>query len=186
MTRVTVVAAVAGLALLGACSSGDDARVDSAAGTVAQGTDATPSGGGGAGAGSASSMRVVLTGGPKPGTYEKVSDEPTCTVGYASEGAWGNAASDLEDKSGLIGIDLIVPKPQAAKGGTSEFMLTVYLDDRLDPANQFTVDPPNGKGSGSVTIDDRGSTATVTARGRTPEGVEVDARIECGQIIRAE
>lgn len=185
MARVTVVAATAGLILLGACSSGDGARVDSAAGTVAESPDASPAGSGDAGAGNATSMRVVLTGGPKPGTYEKSSDEPTCTVGYASEGAWGNAAGDIEDKSGLVGIDLIVPNPQAAKGGTSEFMALVYLDDRLDPKNQFIVDPKNGKGTGTVTIDDRGSTATVTVRGRTPEGVGVDARIECRQIMRA-
>ncbi|HET9454294.1 MAG TPA: hypothetical protein VFO66_08430 [Gemmatimonadaceae bacterium] len=184
MTRFYEVVTTAGLILLGACGSRDGAR-DSAGGDAGQDLNAAPVTAG-IGIGSATSMRVTLTGGPKPGTYEKSSDEPTCTVGWASEGAWGNAASDLEDKSGLIGIDLIVPKPEAAKGGTSEFMLTVYLDDRLDPANQFTVDPPNGKGTGTVTIEDRGSTATVTARGKTPEGVEVDARIECRQILRAE
>lgn len=185
MTRFYDVVTTAGLILLGACGSGDGARDDSAGGDAGQELNAAPVTAG-LGIGSATAMRVTLTGGPKPGTYEKSSDEPTCTVGFASEGAWGNAASDLEDKSGLIGIDLIVPKPDAAKGGTSDFVMTVYLDDRLDPANQFTLDPANGKGTGTVTIDDRGSTATVTARGETPEGVGIDARIECRQILRAE
>lgn len=180
MRRLGVVLMSAVLAT-SACSNGEQESGDTGSG-AAQVAPATPADDA---SGAATTMRVVLTGGPKPGAYEKVSAEPTCTVGYASEGAWGNAASDLEDKEGLIGIDLIVPRPEEARSGTTDFMMTVYLDDRLDPANQFLIDTKNGKGTGTVTIEDRGSTATVTARGRTAEGVEVDATITCKQIMRA-
>lgn len=180
MKRLAAVLTTGGIILLAGCGGHDDTRADAGSQPAAPAAAALA-----VPRGAATSMRVVLTGGPKPGTYEKTSEDPTCTVGYASEGAWGNAASDLEDNSGLIGIDLIVPKPEAAKAGTSEFMMAVYLDDRLDPDNQFVIDPKNGKGTGMVIIDDRGGSGTVKARGRTPEGVDVDARIECRQILRA-
>lgn len=182
--------AVVGMALVAAaCGGKDEADANggdtgasaSAAASAASAASAVA----GAAVGGATSMKVTLTGGPKPGTYDKDSSTPTCTVGYAGEGKWGNAASDLEDKSGLIGIDLIVPDPAAAKAGTDDFMMAVYLDDRLDPKNQFMIEPKNGKGTGTVKIDDRGGTATVTVQGKTKEGVGVDARIDCKQIMRA-
>ena len=178
--------ALAGVAMLaGACGKGEGGGSDT--GAAAQGGEATSAAGVAAavaGTGGGSKLQVTLTGGPKAGSYDKTQDMTTCTVGYAGEGKWGNAASDTDDKDGLIGMDLIVDKPAEAKSGTQDFMMTVYMDDRLDPKNQFTIDPKNGKGSGTVTIDDRGATATVTVKGRTAEGVGVDAKVDCNQVLR--
>ena len=180
MMQLARVMGCAGMLALSACSTNEGGETDTGAPAAAApaSSSAEPAGGG------ATSMRVVLTGGPKPGSYDKQSADPTCTVGYAAAGGWGNAANDLDDTSGLIGIDLVVPKPEAAKSGTSDFMMTVYVDDRNDPKNQFTINPPSDRGSGTATIDDRGSTARVTVRGTTKEGVGVDATIECRQVLR--
>ena len=179
MTRATGGAAslLATIALLAACGGGDGAKSAPAGATGGAATTAA--------AGSGSTLRVTLTGGPLPGTHEKVHDSPTCTVGYAKKGAWGNAASDIDDKEGLVGIDMIVDDPAAAKTGTDKFMATVYVNDRLDEKNQITIDPRNNKGTGTVTIDDKGSTATVTIKGTSAQGVGVDATIDCKQVLRA-
>ena len=184
MTRSTRSAAslLATTALFAACGGGDKSAAggDSAAATGGVATAAAL-----AGAGGGSTLKVTLTGGPLPGTHEKVHDSPTCTVGYAKKGAWGNAASDIEDKEGLVGIDMIVDDPAAAKTGTDQFMATVYVNDRLDEKNRITIDPRNNKGTGTVTIDDKGSTARVTIKGTSTQGVGVDATIDCKQILRA-
>lgn len=138
-----------------------------------------------AGVGGGSVIRATLSGGPLPGTHEKRHETTTCTVGWAETGAWGNAASDTEDKEGLVGVDLIVKDPAKAKAGTDDFLAIVYINDRLDPKNQLTIEPRKGKGRGTVRIDDRGSTATVTIQGTSEAGVGVDATIDCAQILRA-
>ena len=176
---------LASLSLLAACARGGEKADSGDSGATAATTGAAATAAAAAGVGGGSTIRVTLTGGPLPGTHEKQHDSPTCTVGYAKQGAWGNAASDLEDKEGLVGIDMIVDDPAAAKSGTDKFMATVYVNDRLDPKNQITIDPRNNKGTGTVTIDDKGSTARVTIKGKSAAGVGVDATIDCQQIMRA-
>lgn len=128
-------------------------------------------------------LKVTLSDGPRKGTHEKRHDGTTCTVGFAGEGSWGNAASDTEDKEGLVGMDLIVKDTAAAFRGTDDFMAMIYFDDRLDPANQYEIVPKEGKGSGTVKVVRDGERATVTIDGRTKSGVEVDATVECGSVM---
>lgn len=129
-------------------------------------------------------MHLTITGGAKPGSWTKSQATPTCTLGFAGEGVWGIAGNDLENGgTGLRGIDLTVPDAANAKGGTPTFRFTAYIGG-IEQANQVEIDPANEKGSGTATIDDRGGTATVTVKGRTADGAEVDAHVECGTVMR--
>ena len=128
-------------------------------------------------------LKVTLSDGPRKGTHEKRHDGTTCTVGFAGEGSWGNAASDTEDKEGLVGMDLVVKDTAAAFRGTDDFMAMIYFDDRLDPKNQYEIVPKQGKGSGTVKVARDGEGATVTIDGRTASGVDVDATVECGSVM---
>lgn len=128
-------------------------------------------------------LKVTLSDGPRKGTHEKRHDGTTCTVGFAGEGSWGNAASDTEDKEGLVGMDLVVKDTAAAFRGTDDFMAMIYFDDRLDPGNQYEIVPREGKGSGTVKVVRDGQRATVTIDGRTKSGVKVDATVECGSVM---
>lgn len=174
MTRLAALAALAG----GLAACGGDTGREEPSGAIE-----TMAAMGGIGGGSV--IRATLTGGPLPGTHEKQHETTTCTVGWAEPGAWGNAASDTDDRDGLVGIDLVVKDPAKAKAGTDDFLAIVYVNDRLEPKNQITIEPRKGKGRGTVRIDDHGSTARVTIQGTSDAGVGVDATIECAQVLRA-
>jgi hypothetical protein len=168
------------LAALAACTGADnevaqDAPADGGA-PAAESPAVTAPGG--------TTMHLTITGGAKAGNWTKSQSAPTCTLGYAGKGVWGVAGNDLENGgTGLRGIDLTVPDAANAKGGTPKFRFTAYIGG-TEQANQVEIDPESEKGSGTATIDDRGGTATVTVKGRTADGAEVDAHIECGTVMR--
>lgn len=157
---------------------GDDTAGEGASAASAAETKAV-----GAMMGGGSTLRVAVTGGPHAGQYEKKHDTPTCSVGYAGKGAWGNAASDTDDKEGLVGMDLIVGDTAAAFRGTNDFVATIYFDDRLDEKNQLEIEPKKGKGSGTVKVERRGAKALVTVKGKTADGVSVDATVDCETVM---
>lgn len=181
MKTLAAVLASAGVAFLGCSASADNTSAEAAEGTPSISADQLVDA-----PGPATVMRVTIRGGPRAGTYEKTSADPTCTVGFAEEGAWGNAASDIEDSEGLTGIDLIVPDPAAAVEGTRDFLFTAYFDERTDESNRIHIEPAKGTGSGTVRIEDRGRSGRVSMSGQTGDGVGVEATIDCKQIIRSE
>lgn len=165
-----------------ACGRRDGAAADSASTSDASSAETKAVGemmGGG------STLRVAVTGGPHAGQHEKKHDTPTCSVGYAGPKAWGNAASDTDDKEGLVGMDLIVSDTAEAFRGTNDFTATVYFDDRLQEKNQLDIKPKDGKGSGTVKVERRGNKALVTLKGKTADGVGVDATVDCETVMGA-
>ena len=168
------------LATLIGCTGDDVSQDESPEGGAPAATSASPA----VNAPGGTTMHLTVTGGAKPGNWTKSQSTPTCTLGYAGEGVWGVAGNDLENGgTGLRGIDLTVPDAANAKGGTPKFRFTAYIGG-IEAANQVEIDPASEKGSGTATIDDRGGTATVTVKGRTADGAEVDAHIECGTVMR--
>ena len=168
------------LAALAGCGGADNAvpRDEAAAGSAPAAESPAVAAPGG------TTMHLTITGGAKPGSWTKSQTAPTCTLGYAGKDVWGVAGNDLENGgTGLRGIDLTVPKAANAKGGTPNFRFTAYIGG-IEQANQVEIDPANEKGSGTATIDDRRGTATVTVKGRTADGAEVDAHVECGTVMR--
>jgi hypothetical protein len=166
-----------------ACGRGDDAAAGggesaSASSASSAGTKAV-----GAMMGGGSMLKVSVAGGAHAGKHEKKHDTPTCTIGYAGKGAWGNAASDTDDNEGLVGMDLIVKDTADAYRGTSDFMAVVYFDDRLQEKNQLQIEPKEGKGSGTVKVARNGDKATVTLNGKTADGTAVDATVDCETIM---
>ena len=182
LSSLSVAAALPLLALACGRGGGDasgDASGSSAAAAVENKAVAAALGGG-------STLRVAVAGGRHAGQHEKKQDMPTCSIGYAGKGAWGNAASDTDDKEGLVGMDLVVSDTAAAYRGTSDFMATVYFDDRLQEKNQLMLEPKKGKGTGTVKVERRGDKATVTVDGKTADGVGVKATVDCDNVMTAE
>lgn len=171
------------LAILGliACS-GEGEQPDNAAAREEPGTIARPAQ---ASSGvAATTIHLVLSGGPHAGSYHVDATQVTCTYGFAGEGSWGNAFSDESAKPSSV--QLVVPDAKGAANGTSDFRFTATFGDLLT-GTQYDINRLHGRedGEGTATVVDRGSNATVTVRGTTNDGVGIDATLECREVTRA-
>lgn len=188
--RLMVLLALAALVAAGCGGSDDGGGDDTGSATTTGGGDTTTGddGGGGGGGDGDGTERIVMTitGGADAGDYEIVAPDAGCSFGLASEGAWGNQYSQtgLGD-GGFSSLQLVVNDAEAAASGTENFFMTVEIGE-LFAGTSYTVDPGEGDGTGTVTVDDRGGDdATVTIDAETADGVHIEATIECFQVIRA-
>lgn len=176
---------------LGACGGGgDNANTeDGAASTIS-----TPKGSGG----TATTIHLVIEGGPHAGTYDAKSENLTCTYGFAGPGSWGNQYSVTGKKpSEFSSLQLIVPDTKDAADGTDRFMMTAGFGELLQPGyTEYTIntgvslsgtsDDVKKEGSGTITVDDKGKSGKVTFKGKTKENVTLEGTIDCHQLMRGE
>ena len=135
----------------------------------------------------ATSITLEIGAGPHQGSYETTSRDVTCSYGYAGEGLWGNQYSiDASTPETFSSLQLIVDA-RAAQEGTSEFLTTVSFGPLFTPqSTSYTINTRSDEeGSGFLTLDDRGGSATVHLEGVSGDGVPVSATIECHQVVRA-
>ena len=132
-------------------------------------------------------VHLEVTGGKHAGTYDAQMKDGGCSYGLAGDGSWGNQFSiDTKDANQFSSLQLVVPKSKSAAGGTSNFQLTAGFGPIFgDGATSYDVNPSNGKGSGKVTVDDKGSTGTVSFDAKTADGVGLKGTIECDVVLRA-
>ena len=45
------------------------------------------------------------------------------------------------------------------------------------------IEPPESNGTGTVSVDDRGDTATISIDGETSDGAAIDATVECHSVF---
>lgn len=141
------------------------------------------SGGGNAGAGGggggASAISVTVDG----KAYTATSGDPTCSTGATGKGTFGNQYSDADKKTGLSSLQMIVPDASAAKSGTDSFTLTVTVGPMMSGTN-YDISPKDGKGSGTLTLSQSGSTAKVTFTGTAATGQKVSGTLQCNQVLK--
>jgi hypothetical protein len=134
-------------------------------------------------------VEITITGGQNPGKYQASSDKGGCSAGLAGPGSFGNQLSDPKNKDpkAFNSLQLVVPDAKKAASGTGEFMITVGFGPLMSRSATYTVDTTKGKknGSGTVTVDDKGSTAKVKFSASTPEGVKLEGTIDCKSVTRA-
>ena len=135
----------------------------------------TPKGSGG----TATTIHLVIGGGPHAGTYDAKSDNLTCTYGFAGSGSWGNQYSVTDKKPNeFSSLQLIVPDTKDAADGTNRFMMTAGFGELLQPGyTEYTIntgaslsgssDDVKKEGSGTITVEDRGKSGKVTFKGKT-------------------
>jgi hypothetical protein len=175
---------------LAACGGGDNANTgDAAAATIS-----TPKGSGS----TATTIHLVISGGPHAGTYDATSDNLTCTYGFAGPGSWGNQYSVTGKKpTEFSSLQLIVPDTKDAADGTDRFMITAGFGELLQPGyTEYTINTGASlsgssenvkkEGSGTITVEDKGKTGKVTFKGKTPAGVTLEGTIDCHQLMRGE
>lgn len=174
---------------LAACGGGDnDADVE--AGGAAQAS-------GSSGGDPATTIHLVVSGGPHAGTYDVTSTDITCSYGFAGPGSWGNQYSVADKKPNeFSSLQLIVPDTKDAADGTETFVITAGFGSMMDPGySEHTIntgatlggaDPDaERKGSGTITVDDKGQTGKVTFKGTTEDNVTLEGTIDCHRLMRS-
>jgi len=177
----TITAALTLGALTVACSKTNGDAKDTAAATVAS---AAPEGE------SKGTIHLEVTGGPNAGSYDVDMPGSGCSYGLAGPTAWGNQYSiDTEDSKAFSSLQLIVPDAKAAAGGTSTFQMTAQFGPLFGGEGaSYSVntrpDAATKSGSGTVKVEDNGSTGRVTFDAKTDAGVELKGTIDCKSVVR--
>ena len=177
----TITAALTLGTLIVACSKANGDAKDTTGATVASAASNGASKG---------TIHLEVIGGPNAGSYDVDMPGSGCSYGLAGPTAWGNQYSiDTEDSKTFSSLQLIVPDAKAAAGGTSTFQMTVQFGPMFgDGGASYDVntrpDAPKKSGSGTVTVDDQGSTGRVTFEAKTDAGVELKGAIDCKSVVR--
>jgi hypothetical protein len=164
-----------------ACSKASNDAKDTTGATVATAASDDASKG---------TIHLEVTGGPNAGSYDVDMPGSGCSYGLAGPTAWGNQYSiDTDDAKKFSSLQLIVPDAKAAAGGTSAFQMTVQFGPLFggDGASydvNTRADAPKKSGSGTVTVEDHGSTGRVTFDAKTDANVELKGTIDCTSVVR--
>jgi hypothetical protein len=136
-------------------------------------------------------VRVTVAGGKTPGSFEATGTRGGCSYGLSGPGSFGNQLSAPGDKDPkkLNSLQLIVPDAKAAAAGTKTFYLKVGFGPLMNRTAEYEVDTraeaKPARGSGTVTVQDGGTTGKVTFSATTAEGVKLDGTIDCKSILRS-
>ncbi|MEO8088910.1 MAG: hypothetical protein ABI703_01285 [Gemmatimonadales bacterium] len=174
---------------LAACGNGDTAAKTSDGESTVQVPASTGE--------AATTIHLVVQGGPHAGTYDAKSSDITCSYGFAGKGAWGNQYSVTGKKpTEFSSLQLIVPNAKGAAGGTDKFLLTVGFGQLMQPgysehtintgASLTEAETATREGSGTITVEDKETTGKVTFKGRTKDDVGLEGTIACHQLLRGE
>jgi hypothetical protein len=178
--RTIAAALLLGTSLVACSKRGSDAT-DTTGATLAS---AAPDGA------SKGTIHLEVIGGPNAGSYDVDMLESGCSYGLAGATAWGNQYSiDTDDAKKFSSLQLIVPDAKAAAGGTSTFQMTAQFGPIFGGGGasydiNTRSDAPKKSGSGTVTIEDHGSTGRVMFDAKTGAGVELKGTIDCKSVVR--
>jgi hypothetical protein len=135
-------------------------------------------------------VHLVVTGGPNAGTWEASSDKGGCSTGLTGPGSWGNQFSQpkQKDPAKFNSLQLIVPDAKKAAAGGKEFFILFRFGPLIAKNTEYTIETRHAeaskKGSGSVTIDDKGATAKVSFNVVSAEGYKFVGTINCQSVVR--
>ncbi|MBK7282938.1 hypothetical protein [Candidatus Aalborgicola defluviihabitans] len=103
-------------------------------------------------------------------------------------GSWGNhLIAQRKDPAKFNSLQLIVPMQKAASG-TKEFdsvPLRPLIGKNTEYKHETRPAEAKKKGSGSVTVDDKGATAKVSFNVTSGEGYKFEGTIDCKSIMAA-
>lgn len=137
--------------------------------------------GGGGGGGGKATVHLVITGGSVAGTYDADITEGGCSTGATGAGQFAVASVTLDPDTAFDGPQITIYDAAAAGGaGTDAEYSAAFVFDNY--ATTVEVNPKLSRGSGTIKLDNRGGTATVTLEGTSADGDQVSATIECHTV----
>lgn len=183
--RSTVAPAFVLTLILAACGSGASSTDATDTGTdtdpPAAATDDASTDGGSTGDATAS-VEVTVSSGAFEGTYSGSVPDGGCSRGATGDNTFGLQYSTDQDVE-LSSLQLIVNDADAASsGGSDDFMTSLTFGDLL-AGTTIDIEPPESNGTGTVSVDDRGDTATIKIHGDTSDGAAIDATVECHSVF---
>lgn len=128
--------------------------------------------------------------GPNAGTYETTSTEGACSTGLtgAGSGGWGNQYSIITTDPKEFSSLQLIANIKAGETTTTDFMTMIAFGELFSASSKTyeinALDGNAGAGKGTVSINDKGDTATITIKGDTAEGTPIEATIECLSVLR--
>jgi hypothetical protein len=135
-------------------------------------------------------VHLVVTGGPNAGTWDAQSDKGGCSQGLTGLGSWGNQLSQPKEKdpAKFNSLQLIVPDYKKAAAGGKEFFILFRFGPLMSKNTEYTIETRPSevkkKGSGVVTVEDKGSTAKVSFNVTSAEGYKFEGAIDCKAVTR--
>jgi hypothetical protein len=135
-------------------------------------------------------VHLVITGGPHAGTWEGSEERGGCSAGMTGPGSWGNQFSlpKEKDPDKFNSLQLIVPDAKKAASGTKEFLILFRFGPLIAKNTEYSIETrpaeAKKKGSGSVTVDDKGATAKVSFNVTSGEGYKFEGTIDCKSVTR--
>jgi hypothetical protein len=169
----------------GAASTGESVPASE---STAPGETAPASGGGGGGGGLAS-VDLTITGGDYAGHYEvEITGSGGCSTGVYGPGSFTVASVTVDPAEAFQGPQLTLYDADAASapgGDDAQFSAAFPFNDyayTVEVNPYLSASQGGNFGSGTATLDNRGSTATVTIEGTTSAGEQVRATVECHSV----
>ncbi len=175
--------------LLAACGGGtanssaaSSASASGQASATASATDAAAEGGNAGAAGDATaSVNMTVTGGQFAGSYSGSVSDGGCSRNLTGDNTFGVQYS-TDQKVKLSSVQVLVYDAKAAASGSDTFKSSFTFGD-LFSGTSVDIDPSTNAGTGTLTLDDRGDSATVKISGETGDGDKIEATIECNGVI---
>jgi len=144
---------------------------------------ASTPGGGGSGL---ASVDLTITGGDYAGNYQVDILTGGCSTGAVGPGTFTVASVTVDPVGVFQGPQITIYDAAAAASGTdSQFSAGFVFDNYAYVAEvnpYLSASTGSDYGSGTATLDNPGSTATLTIVGTTSAGEEVEATIECHTV----
>ncbi|MEA2342049.1 MAG: hypothetical protein QOF63_218 [Thermoanaerobaculia bacterium] len=133
-------------------------------------------------------VHVVITGGKHAGTFDGSTDRGGCSAGMTGKGSFGNQYSlpKENDPKVLNSVQIIVPDAKAAANGTHNFTLKVAFGRIFKRDAEYNVETEKKSGTGTITVHDKGSTATISFDAKTADGVHLVGTVDCKSVTRAQ
>jgi hypothetical protein len=174
--------------LLAACGSSASPSTAAADPSVAQTESATasqPAEGGNndrpAAGDAKATLALTVSGGKFAGSYSGSVADGGCSRNLTGDNTFGVQYS-TDQPVKVSSVQVLVYDAKAAAGGSDAFKSEFTFGD-LFSGTSVDIDPSTNAGSGTVTIDDRGDSATVKISGETGDGDGIEATIECNGVL---
>lgn len=176
--------------LLAACGGGASASPSAPDQPSATQSDSTasadPAGGGDsdrpATGDAKATLALTVTGGEFAGSYNGSVADGGCSRNLTGDNTFGVQYS-TDQPVKVSSVQVLVYDAKAAAAAGSDAFKSEFTFGDLFSGTSVDVDPSTNAGSGTVTIDDRGDSATVKISGEDGDGDRIEATIECNGVL---
>ena len=187
LVPVVILVACSSPASSGEASQGRGGESAAPGGGESAAASAAASTGGGGGGGGLATVDLTITGGDYAGDYHvEITGSGGCSTGVVGPGTFSVASVTVDPAEAFGGPQIVIYDAGAAASGTdSQFSAAFPFNNyayTVEVNPYLSASQGGNYGSGTATLDDRGTTATVTIEGTTSANEQVEATIECHTV----